>query len=76
MRCLCCNRNLSDYESTLRHPVTNEFLDICQKCLKDIPIAPVEGASTDDHEYYEEDTEYIDECISYDDPFSDLNDDN
>jgi hypothetical protein len=56
--------------------VTNEFLDICQKCLKDIPIAPVEGASTDDHEYYEEDTEYIDECISYDDPFSDLNDDN
>jgi hypothetical protein len=39
MRCQCCNRSLSDYESTLRRVDNNEFVDICQKCLKDIPIA-------------------------------------
>ncbi len=41
MRCLCCNRNLDDYESTMRHPVTNEFLDICAKCLPDTGITPI-----------------------------------
>lgn len=49
MRCLCCNANLNDYESTLRHPETLDFLDICVKCLKDIPITPIEptGISPD-----------------------------
>ena len=42
MRCQCCNKNLSDYESVLRHPVTMEYLDICTKCLRDIPIEPLE----------------------------------
>lgn len=41
MRCQCCNVNLSDYESRLRHPDTKEFLDICLKCLEDIPIVPI-----------------------------------
>jgi hypothetical protein len=43
MRCCCCNRNLSDYESTLKHPETKEYLDICRKCLVDIPVVPVPG---------------------------------
>lgn len=38
MRCECCNKNLSDYESTLRRADTGEFVDICLKCLEDIPI--------------------------------------
>ena len=42
MRCQCCNKNLTDYESVLRHPSTMEFLDICSKCLRDIPISPME----------------------------------
>lgn len=41
MRCYCCNRNLSDFESTMRHPETKEFLDTCRKCLKDTGIKPV-----------------------------------
>jgi hypothetical protein len=41
MRCLCCNRNLSDYESVLKHPETGHYLDICVKCLVDIPVEPV-----------------------------------
>lgn len=42
MRCQCCNRNLSDYESVLKHPETLAYLDICTTCLKDIPIKPIE----------------------------------
>lgn len=42
MRCDCCNRNLSDYEATLRHAVTNEFMNTCQKCLDGLDI-PVRG---------------------------------
>ncbi len=41
MHCVCCDRMLTDYEAVLRHPETNEFLDICLTCLKDIPIEPV-----------------------------------
>lgn len=37
MRCYCCNRNLNDYESTLRDTEGN-FLDTCGKCLKGLGI--------------------------------------
>lgn len=42
MRCDCCNKNLSDYEATLRHAVTNEFINTCNKCLEGLDI-PVRG---------------------------------
>ncbi len=42
MRCSCCNRLLSDYESTLRHAVTNEFMETCNKCLDGLNI-PTRG---------------------------------
>lgn len=38
MRCQCCNRNLNDYESTLRHAETHEFLDTCMKCLDGLNV--------------------------------------
>lgn len=38
MRCSCCNRNLSDYESTLKSATTGEYLDTCRKCLQDLNI--------------------------------------
>lgn len=62
MRCQCCNRNLSDYESRLRHPVTNDFLDICKKCLVDIPIDPIAPPDQEDDVGYE-DEEFL---INYD----------
>jgi hypothetical protein len=55
MRCSCCDRNLSDYESTLKHPVTGDYLDICRKCLVDIPIKPVESECQQNDVGYEED---------------------
>ncbi len=36
MRCLCCNKALSDYESTRRHALTKEFLDLCNECFSSI----------------------------------------
>lgn len=41
MRCTCCNRNLNDYESTLKSLVTGDFLDTCTKCLKGLNIEAV-----------------------------------
>ena len=37
MRCSCCDRILSSLESVLKNKTTGEYLDICKKCLKDIP---------------------------------------
>lgn len=36
MRCSVCNSVLSDYETTLRHATTNQYLDTCVDCLADI----------------------------------------
>ena len=36
MRCSCCNVMLTEFESTIRKVSTNEFIDICEKCLSNI----------------------------------------
>ena len=36
MRCFCCNRRLSDYETTLKHGETGQYLDTCLDCLSEI----------------------------------------
>ena len=36
MRCTCCNKRLSDYESTLKHAETGHYLDTCMDCLSEI----------------------------------------
>lgn len=54
MRCYCCNKNLSDFESRLKHPITNEYLDICTRCLPDTGIVPVEPIDAVDDIGYDE----------------------
>ena len=36
MRCICCNTALNDYESTVRHGITRQFLEMCSVCLKSV----------------------------------------
>lgn len=36
MKCSCCNKRLSDYETTLKHAVTGAYLDTCLDCLSEI----------------------------------------
>ncbi len=46
MRCQCCNSALTDYELTLRHGFTMEFLEICQECIGSLGYKlPVVGRS-------------------------------
>jgi hypothetical protein len=39
-RCVCCDRKLKDHEAVRRHAITNDFLDICDTCLKEISNIP------------------------------------
>jgi hypothetical protein len=36
MRCQCCNASLNDYESTMRHAITKQFVEVCLVCMKTI----------------------------------------
>ena len=36
MRCIACNRNLSDFESTRKSKTTGEYLDMCNKCYSTV----------------------------------------
>jgi len=36
MRCTCCNAALTDYEATVRHGITRQFLEMCSTCLKSV----------------------------------------
>ena len=36
MRCICCDKNLNDYESTRKHAITGDYLDTCNSCLAEI----------------------------------------
>jgi hypothetical protein len=42
-RCVICDRNLKDHEAVRRHAMTNEFLDICDGCLREIPGLPTKS---------------------------------
>lgn len=42
MHCSCCDKLLTDYESTLKHAVSGEYLDTCTKCLDGLGI-PTRG---------------------------------
>lgn len=55
MHCVICDKTLTDYEATRRHALTNEFLDTCNRCMKDMPSIPtkdrpdlLQGADHDD----------------------------
>ena len=36
MRCYCCDKILSDFESTRKSVITGDYLDMCNKCYATI----------------------------------------
>lgn len=36
MRCLACDRALTDYEATRRDAITDEFIDLCNGCFASV----------------------------------------
>ncbi len=65
MRCYCCNKALSSFESTRKSATTGEYLDMCNKCYGTIKNeAPaIERADLATEEDYED--EYCQEDGSY-----------
>lgn len=37
MRCLSCNRNLTDREASRKGLFTGDYLDLCERCISTIP---------------------------------------
>lgn len=60
MRCLCCNANLTDFESTRRNARTGEYLDMCIRCLVLVPerVDTVENFAHFDPERDDLDTDH------------------
>ena len=42
MKCIVCNADLTDSETTIRHAVTKKFLDTCMTCIRDIGNLPIQ----------------------------------
>ena len=38
MRCVCCNRPLTDYETSIKGSISGKYLDSCVKCLTGIGV--------------------------------------
>jgi len=47
MRCQACDKNLNDWESTKKNPMTGEFEDLCTKCLNVVQ----QSAIIDGHDF-------------------------
>jgi len=82
MRCDCCNRRLTDYESTLKHAELEHYMNTCLKCLKGLDITVIgredlaphfqEDASDEDAFDAEGEEFYKDvNHLMYDDPLED-----
>jgi hypothetical protein len=39
MRCLACDKQLTDFESTRRHAITRDFLDLCNSCHHSVSLS-------------------------------------
>jgi hypothetical protein len=44
MRCIGCNKELTDFESTRRYADSEEFVDLCNDCFSHTGIKAVERA--------------------------------
>ena len=42
MRCLSCNKELTDFEATRRYAESEEFIDMCNDCFKCTDIKAIE----------------------------------
>lgn len=59
-RCLACNSNLSDHESTRKYASSGSFVDLCNRCFSTVAddIPDVDDGTTDDIPETEIDEEF------------------
>jgi len=63
MRCICCNKSLSDKESTRKGVNTGEYLDMCDGCFSTVAdefpyIEGHGGSSIPEDTTFEEEDDY------------------
>ncbi len=68
MRCCCCNRNLSDYESALKSATTGDYLDMCKKCLKDLDIPTLKNTHDPDEQSPQDESYFDMEEMNWSEP--------
>lgn len=65
MRCLSCNKNLTDFEATRRSAFTGEFTDLCNYCFSSVSedLHTIErGDLSHDDDMIDADREEISHC--------------
>ena len=62
MRCLACNKNLNDFESTRKSATTGEYVDLCNHCFHNVEqdIESIVREDLRDEESYEDNDELDD----------------
>lgn len=60
MRCDCCDRNLNDFESTLKSVSTGEFMNTCGKCLDGLGIDTVGREDLNPYDEPKDDDDEVD----------------
>lgn len=65
MRCLSCNKILSDFESTRKSALTGEYLDMCNHCFSEIAydVDTIVREDLREDESLDEDEDYEDEEV-------------
>lgn len=65
MRCVCCNKNLSDKESTRKAVNTGEYLDMCDGCFSTVAdeFPYIEGHG---HTSHQEDLDDFEDDVDWD----------
>jgi hypothetical protein len=60
MRCIACNKNLSDFESTRKSTVTGEYIDLCNGCYSGVGIVSEDREDLRDVEVTDDDIDDFD----------------
>ena len=65
MRCLSCNKILSDFESTRKSALTGEYLDMCNHCFSEIAydVDTIVREDLREDETIDEDDDYDEEEV-------------
>jgi hypothetical protein len=64
MRCVACNKNLNDFESTRKSIVSGEYLDLCNTCFhqveQDIPAKERDDLRSEEETFDDDTDELVD----------------
>lgn len=59
MRCLSCDKNLTDFEATRKSAFTGEYIDLCNHCFSSVSedLHTIERADLAHEDDYEDDND-------------------